>query len=301
MAASTRISPAILRLQQGAINIKSNVGSATPTLDLIEELNAANLTKESVDSLSFDHSGFEGRISIKNATMTYPSKKSPAIDDVSLEIQAGKVIAFVGPSGAGKTTIVDLILGVLEPDKGEVKIEGIAPLEAIKKWPGAIGYVPQDVVISNGTIRENVSLGYPRSEVSDSDIWLALDVAQLADHVKSLPDALDTHVGDRGTRLSGGQRQRLGIARAMFTKPRLLVLDEATSALDGSTEADITDAVHKLKGGVTIVVIAHRLSTVKESDSIHYLEDGKLIRSGTFEELKSNIPEFAKQAQLMGL
>jgi ABC-type multidrug transport system fused ATPase/permease subunit len=161
--------------------------------------------------------------------------------------------------------------------------------------------VPQDVVISNSTIRENVSLGYPADEVSDSDVWKALDVAQLANHVRSLPDGLDTHVGDRGTRLSGGQRQRLGIARAMFTKPRLLVLDEATSSLDGSTEADITDAVNNLKGGVTVVIIAHRLSTVMESDSIHYLEDGKLIKSGTFDELKSSIPEFAKQAQLMGL
>ncbi len=301
MAASTRISPAILRLQQGAINIKSNVGSATPTLDLIEELNAATLSKEFVDKLNFDHSGFQGSITIRNATLTYPTKSKPAINDVSLEIQPGEVISFVGPSGAGKTTIVDMILGILEPDSGDVKIDGYAPLEAIKRWPGAIGYVPQDVVISNSTIRENVSLGYPTDEVSDSDVWRALDIAQLGNHVRSLPEGLDTHVGDRGTRLSGGQRQRLGIARAMFTKPRLLVLDEATSSLDGSTEADITDAVNNLKGGVTIVIIAHRLSTIKESDSIHYLEDGKLVKSGTFAELKSSVPEFAKQAQLMGL
>jgi ABC-type bacteriocin/lantibiotic exporter with double-glycine peptidase domain len=174
-------------------------------------------------------------------------------------------------------------------------------LSAIKLWPGAIGYVPQDVMISNGTIRQNVCLGYSSSEVEEDDIWQALEVAQLAEFIRELPEGLDTPVGDRGTKLSGGQRQRLGIARAMFTKPKLLVLDEATSSLDGTTEASISEAVHNLKGGVTIVMIAHRLSTVKESDVIHYLAKGKLEMSGTFDELRSNIPEFDKQAQLMGI
>lgn len=156
-------------------------------------------------------------------------------------------------------------------------------------------------MISNGTIRQNVCLGYTAVEVPEDAIWKALEVAQLAAFVKDLPEGLDTPVGDRGTKLSGGQRQRLGIARAMFTKPKLLVLDEATSALDGSTEASISEAVHNLKGGVTIVMIAHRLSTVKESDVIHYMESGTLVKSGTFDELRNNIPEFDKQAQLMGL
>jgi ABC-type multidrug transport system fused ATPase/permease subunit len=182
-----------------------------------------------------------------------------------------------------------------------VKIQGKDPLTSIQLWPGAIGYVPQDVMISNGTIRQNVCLGYLASEVPEEFIWQALEIAQLANFVRELPNGLDTPVGDRGTKLSGGQRQRLGIARAMFTKPKLLVLDEATSALDGSTEASISEAVHNLKGGVTIVMIAHRLSTVKESDVIHYLDEGQLILSGTFEELRKNIPEFDKQAKLMGI
>jgi ABC-type multidrug transport system fused ATPase/permease subunit len=182
-----------------------------------------------------------------------------------------------------------------------VKIQGDDPLKAIQLWPGAIGYVPQDVMISNGTIRQNVCLGYSVSEVPEERIWQALEVAQLSDFVRNLPDGLDTHVGDRGAKLSGGQRQRLGIARAMFTKPKLLVLDEATSALDGSTEASIAEAVHNLKGGVTIVMIAHRLSTVKESDVIHYLNEGELVMSGSFEELRKSIPEFDKQAKLMGI
>jgi ABC-type multidrug transport system fused ATPase/permease subunit len=301
MAASTRISPAILRLQQGAISIKSSVGSAGPTLDLIEELEVLSYTNEKVDKLNFDHEGFTGEVLLDNVSLTYPTKKSPAVKNISLQIAQGQVVSFVGPSGAGKTTIVDVILGVLEPDSGVVHIQGDGPLESIRRWPGAIGYVPQDVMISNGTIRQNVCLGYTPADVPEDAIWQALEVAQLANFVRGLPEGLDTPVGDRGTKLSGGQRQRLGIARAMFTKPKLLVLDEATSALDGSTEASISEAVHNLKGGVTIVMIAHRLSTVMESDVIHYMANGILVKSGTFDDLRNSIPEFDKQAQLMGL
>ena len=301
MAASTRISPAILRLQQGAVGIKSSIGSAGPTLDLIEELEELSFGSEKVDDLDFEHIGFTGELELQNVTLTYPTKKLPAVKDISLNIEQGQVVSFVGPSGAGKTTIIDVILGVLKPDSGNVKIQGHPPLSAIKLWPGAIGYVPQDVMISNGTIRQNVCLGYSSSEVEEDDIWQALEVSQLAEFIRELPEGLDTPVGDRGTKLSGGQRQRLGIARAMFTKPKLLVLDEATSSLDGTTEASISEAVHNLKGGVTIVMIAHRLSTVKESDVIHYLAKGRLEMSGTFDELRRNIPEFDKQAQLMGM
>jgi ABC-type multidrug transport system fused ATPase/permease subunit len=301
MAASTRISPAILRLQQGAVSIRSSVGSAGPTLDLIEELEELSLGSEKVDDLNFEHIGFTGEIKLENISLTYPTKKIPAVKDISLHINQGQVVSFVGPSGAGKTTIIDVILGVLKPDSGDVQIQGHTPASAIKLWPGAIGYVPQDVMISNGTIRQNVCLGYSSNEIDEKDIWQALEVAQLAEFIRELPEGLDTPVGDRGAKLSGGQRQRLGIARAMFTKPKLLVLDEATSSLDGTTEASISEAVHNLKGGVTIVMIAHRLSTVKESDVIHYLAKGKLEMSGTFDELRSNIPEFDKQAQLMGL
>ena len=301
LATSTRISPAILRLQQGAMSIKSNIGSAGPTLDLIEEVGVEEKNLNVVDNLVFEHKDFKARISLKNISLTYPNKLIPAVKDISLEIESGQVVSFVGPSGAGKTTIIDILLGVLDPDEGLVSIENLSPIDAIKKWPGAIGYVPQDVLISNGTIRQNVCLGYLEEESPDQAIWDALEIAHLAEFVRNLPSGLDTQVGDRGAKLSGGQRQRLGIARAMFTKPKLVVLDEATSALDGSTEASISDSVHNLKGGVTVVMIAHRLSTVKESDIIYYLEDGKLVKSGTFDELKNAIPEFNKQAQLMGL
>ncbi len=300
-AASARIAPAVLRLQQGAIAIKSNIGSASPSLDLIEEFAHLNSETIDIDKLDLLHKGFNASIELQDLTFSYPTKVQPAVNSISLTIHPGEVVAFVGPSGAGKTTVIDLILGVLEPDFGTAKIQGLKPLQAIQRWPGAIGYVPQDVMISNGTIRENVSLGFSINEFTDEDIWRALEVAQLSDFVRELPDQLDSKVGDRGTKLSGGQRQRLGIARAMFTRPKLLVLDEATSSLDGTTEASITDAVHNLKGGVTIVMIAHRLSTIKESDTVYYISDGRLQMSGTFEEVRKAIPEFDEQAQLMGL
>jgi ABC-type multidrug transport system fused ATPase/permease subunit len=301
MAASTRISPAILRLQQSAIRIKTNVGSAAPTLAVIEELDAFEENLNSVDPLNFDHADFSGEIELNQVSLTYPNKEVPALNLVSLQINSGKVVSFVGPSGAGKTSIVDVILGVIHPNSGTVLMQGMPPLDAIKKWPGAIGYVPQDVMISNGSIRDNVCLGYESKSIKDELIWAALDTAQLSNFVRTLPNGLDTLVGDRGANLSGGQRQRLGIARAMFTKPKLLILDEATSALDGSTEASISDAIHNLKGGVTIVMIAHRLSTVIESDQIHYMNNGMIEKSGSFDELRQAVPEFDQQAQLMGL
>jgi ABC-type multidrug transport system fused ATPase/permease subunit len=161
--------------------------------------------------------------------------------------------------------------------------------------------VPQDIVISSGTIRENIALGYPIEEATDELIMRALKLAQLDEYVASLPDGIDTQVGERGTRISGGQRQRLGIARAMFTQPHLLVLDEATSSLDGETEASISNAIHALKGSTTVVIIAHRLSTIKNVDKVVYLSDGKIMATGTFDQVRNRVPNFDLQAKIMGL
>ena len=301
LAAGSRIAPAVLRFQQGALQIRSSLGTASPTLDLIEEMQHIKLLDVSVDDLDLEHNGFNPNVEIRDASFTYPGNQIKAIDSVTISAKAGTSVALVGPSGAGKTTLVDILLGVLNPSHGIALISELSPIDAVSKWPGAIAYVPQDIFISNGTIRENVSLEYPLLEATDELVNDALKIAQLDTFVASLPLGLDTPVGDRGARLSGGQRQRLGIARAMFTKPRLLVLDEATSALDGVTEASISDSINVLKGRVTLVLIAHRLSTVLNADQIAYLSEGKVVSVGTFDEVRTNVPDFDIQAKLMGL
>jgi ABC-type multidrug transport system fused ATPase/permease subunit len=301
LAAGTRIAPAVLRLQQGALHIRGSIGAAEPTLNLIAQLPSIEENDFPSNTIPLDYPNFIPRIELRNIYFTYPNKNEPAISNFSLAIENGESIAFVGPSGAGKTTLVDLLLGVLSPDEGEIRISGLAPLDAIQEWSGGLSYVPQDVMISNGTVRDNVSLGYPTEVATDTAIWAALNVAQLTDFVKTLPQGLDTPVGERGMKISGGQRQRLGIARALFTNPRLVVLDEATSSLDGQTEADISDAIQALKGRVTIVLIAHRLSTIRYVDQVVYLANGKMLAKGTFEEVRSEIPDFDNQAKLMGL
>jgi ABC-type multidrug transport system fused ATPase/permease subunit len=207
----------------------------------------------------------------------------------------------VGPSGAGKTTLIDVLLGVLNPDSGSVLISELPPLFAVAKWPGAVSYVPQDVLIAAGTIRENVALGYPAEEATDELVFNALRVAHMDEFVQTLPKGIDTQVGERGTQISGGQRQRLGIARAMFTRPQLLVLDEATSSLDSETESSISQSIYALRGSTTVVMIAHRLSTVRNADIVVYMKDGRVMASGSFEEVRAAVPDFDNQAKLMGL
>jgi ABC-type bacteriocin/lantibiotic exporter with double-glycine peptidase domain len=290
-----------MRVQQGALQIKSSLGIASPTLDLINSLKGSVDLQKVDDFVETTHIDFEGRIVISNVSLQYPGKDQFALNSVSLEIPKGKSVALVGPSGAGKTSLVDVILGVIKPTGGNVMISGMEPARTVEKWPGAIGYVPQDVVLINGTIKENVSLGFPLADSHTELVEDALDLAQLSVFIESQPLGINTEVGERGARISGGQRQRIGLARALFTKPKLLVLDEATSALDGETEASITEAIQKLNGSVTVVMIAHRLSTIRNVDQVIYMDNGRIVHMGTFEEVRRAVPDFDNQAQLMGL
>ena len=300
-AASMRIAPAILRVQQSSLSIRGNTGLAGSTLDLIDSLGISEIEWKEDENIDFLHEGFNSYIQLHNVTLSYPGKDHRAVNNVSITIQPGDVVALVGPSGAGKTSIIDLMLGIIEPDEGSVLINGLKPLDAISTWPGAIGYMPQDVMIANGTVRENVMLGYPPDKKYEAKVLSALKVAQLIDFINELPHGLEQQMGDRGTRISGGQRQRLGIARAVFNKPKLLVLDEATSALDGITESQISDAIQKLGEEVTVVMIAHRLSTVLAANKVIYMSKGEIIAQGTFDEVRESVPDFDRQAELMNL
>jgi ABC-type multidrug transport system fused ATPase/permease subunit len=300
LAASTRLGPAILRLQQNLIQVKGATGSARPTLLLVDSLSESRPLSEIETQLNREHDNFLANIEMTRVSFSYPGRQSPTLSSVDLSVARGQSIAIVGPSGAGKTTLVDVLLGLLEPNEGEVLISGVSPRKAIENWAGAIAYVPQNVAIINGTIRENITLGYPVGPEFDDYVHEALQLAQLTELIKTLPSGLDTNVGERGAKLSGGQRQRLGIARALFTNPKLLVLDEATSSLDGQTESDISEAIRSLHGQVTVVLIAHRLSTVRTADQVLYLSNGKILARGSFDEVRNTVPEFEKQSQLMG-
>jgi ABC-type multidrug transport system fused ATPase/permease subunit len=305
LAAGTRIAPAVLRIQQGLITIRSSLGQAQPTLDLYDSLGSAKSpesdTEKVEDKLDIIHAGFEGTIDIKHVGLKYPGNQNEVLSDVNLRINAGSLVAIVGPSGVGKSTLVDTILGILTPDTGSVLISGLDPLSAAAKWPGAISYVPQDVQITRGTIRENIAFGYPPEEATAELVSNAIKIAQLESFVQSLPKGDETDLGERGSNLSGGQRQRLGIARAMFTQPLLIVLDESTSALDSKTEIEVTQSIRKLRGTTTILMIAHRLSTIRDADTIVYLSEGKLLAIGTFEQVRARVSDFDRQAKLMGL
>jgi len=301
MAAGARIAPAILRVQQGLIGIKSGLGRAQPTLELCTVLNGKEYLSEEKNILSFDHLEFKSHIEVNGVSFSYSNDSNYAIKDISFKVESGQTVAIVGASGSGKSTLIDILLGVLTPESGEILISGIKPAEAIKKWPGSIGYVPQETFILNGSIEDNIKMGF---DVVPNEITLinnSLLLSHLSDFVDSLPQGTRTYVGDKGVKISGGQKQRLGIARALFTNPKLLVLDEATSSLDGKTESGITDSIKELKGSVTVILIAHRLSSIRYADKVIFIDKGKIIAEGTFEEVRKKAPDFDKQAELMGL
>lgn len=301
LAAGTRIAPAVLRIQQGAIQMRLNIGASRPTLALIDELHDHVPIQQGKGLPSLNWPDFEPSIVLSNVSLKYPNSSRYAVRDVSLSIDPGEFVALVGPSGAGKTSLADLILGVISPTEGEILIGGLKPLDIISNKPGAMAYVPQNVSVLEGTISENVRFGLKDFIGDTSQLLRSLDAARLDQLVSETPGGVDARVGERGNNLSGGQKQRLGIARALYTNPKLLVLDESTSALDGQVESEITESIANLKGLVTLVMIAHRLSTIMGADKVVYMEEGKVLAVGKFEEVRKQIKDFDSQATLMGL
>jgi ABC-type multidrug transport system fused ATPase/permease subunit len=301
LAAGTRIAPAVLRLQQGGIQIKSALGGATSTLQLIEELSQVMELADSKSDGALDSKEFVGEVKLRNVSYRYPSSERFALKKISISISEGGSLGIIGSSGSGKTTLADLILGLLEPIEGEVLISGVSPLRVTLDWPGVVAYVPQEPLLIAGTVRENITIGFEVGEISENRIREVVEIAQLTDFVQGLPLGLDTNVGERGSRVSGGQRQRLAIARALVTNPKLLILDEATSSLDVTTELEISKSLRLLNGKVTMVVIAHRLSTVKDLESVIYINNGEIVASGSFEDVRAQVSALDDEARLSGL
>lgn len=297
MAAGSRIAPALLRIQQGAIQVQGSLGLAEPTLSLLKSMAQVPLLDSNQPALDFEHSGFKSEVKVSNVSFKYSETGMDIVSNVSFEVCEGEMLAIVGPSGSGKSTVVDLILGVLSPTSGEITISGLSSGSAIQKWPGAVGYVPQNVNLINQSIRRNLEIGFEDGDVPQIKVENALrDAHLLKDEIN-----LEEYIGEFGSNISGGQRQRVGIARALLLNPRLLVLDEATSSLDSKTEHDISATLMDLKGKISMIVVAHRLSTVKRADRIIYLDKGKIVACGDFDELRTQVPDFNEQAELMGL
>ena len=239
----------------------------------------------------------KNHISLSNITFTYPNKEEPALNKLDMEIPANSIIGIVGPSGSGKSTLIDILLGLIEPQKGQLKIDDKIINESNRRsWQNSIGFVAQSIFLSEGTIAENVGFGIPSDQIDIKQVKNVLKLAHLNELIDSLKDGIHTKVGERGVQLSGGQRQRIGIARALYHKAEVIVFDEATSSLDGITEKMIMDAIHDFGGQKTIILIAHRLKTVQKCDRIFFINNGKVADQGTYEQLVKNNEHFKNMA-----
>ncbi len=228
---------------------------------------------------------FKNEVILNRVSYRYPNAYKPAITDISLSIKQGESIAFIGKSGAGKTTLVDIILGLLIPQSGDILIDGTSIYPNLRAWQNLIGYIPQSIFLTDDTIERNIAFGVPKHLIDHQKVQNAIEAAQLEGVIENLADGINTKVGERGILLSGGQRQRVGIARALYHDRAILVLDEATAALDGETEKLVTEAIKSLSGKQTIITIAHRLSTIEHCDRIYQLEQGKITKSGNYQEV----------------
>ena len=277
-AAAFRLVPAVGRMV-------SNLQTIAVNRPVVNELFHDLALRTSNTPKRQDHEGFAQEVEVNDLSFKYETAPTNALSNVSLRVKRGEAVGLVGPSGSGKSTLVDVLLGLLAPASGAVLVDRINVQDRIRWWQDQIGYVPQSIFLTDDTLRRNVAFGLPKSAIDDVAVDAAIRAAQLEDFVKTLPLGLETVVGERGVRLSGGQRQRIGIARALYHNPDVLVLDEATSSLDTETEHGVMQAVQALQGDKTVIIVAHRLSTVEYCDRLYRLESSRIVDEGTFEEV----------------
>ncbi|HEY9497791.1 MAG TPA: ABC transporter ATP-binding protein [Terrimesophilobacter sp.] len=302
LTGGVRMMASLLPLQSAVANIKQNVEKSRSALGLlVQQRDAERAVEAAAVTQPDDPVGADRalRVLITDAGYRYPDAEQDTLHEVSLDISAGSYVAIIGPSGAGKTTLVDLILGLIAPDTGSVAIGGVEPSRLRSQAPGLISYVPQKPGLMSGTIAENIALGVPAEEIDQVRLTDAIESAFLSEFIATLPDGVNTSVGKQVDSLSGGQIQRIGVARALYSQPRLLILDEATSGLDAASEAFISASLRTLHGKVTVIVIAHRLSTVQHADVVHLLENGRVKASGDFKTVKATVPMVAEYVKLM--
>lgn len=285
MPSVNRILSAIQQLQYGIPVIQTLNGELN-----LDELDKAQMAikKQLI---------FNNELKINNVSYCYPGKMTAAVNQVSLVIKRGQTVGLVGYTGSGKSTMVDVILGLLSPESGDITIDDQSIKENMRSWQDKIGYVPQTIYLTDDSIRRNVAFGLANEQIDDSLVLAAIEAAQLIEFINELPEGLDAVVGERGIRLSGGQRQRIGIARALYHEPEVLVLDEATSSLDGITESAVMDVINKLSKKITIIMVAHRLTTVRECDEIYLMDRGEIVDNGKYNDLVSRNESFRTMAQ----
>ena len=296
-AATVRLMPVFNQVISQTATIQYNAPSVDAIYEDLQllENEYQNVRKDILNS-NIEKVPLHNAISINDLHYHYPNQDDKAIDGISMDIERGSAIAFVGESGAGKTTMADLILGLLEPQTGKICVDDVDIETNIRGWQQNIGYIPQQIYLLDDTIRKNIAFGIPEDLIDEEKVQAAVEAAQLQELIERLPSGIDTVVGERGVLLSGGQQQRIGIARALYDNPQVLVMDEATSALDNITEKFVIRAIEQLRGDRTIIMIAHRLTTVKNCDTIYLMNEGKITEQGTYDKLLEHSDEFRRMS-----